>query len=299
MVADQKQTRYVILFLLIAAAAGALLLFMVIITLQFVCGGLSTIDNPSIARSPYYEYIIKVRGIENFDAPGGEASLYFPVSLYNGSPVLPFSGKLERGLGDYGGRYSPYDIKVVDINPMGYHGTQYIAPVDTKYGTMLEAAINDTDNREVDFKRVPKQVVSFDRIDIRMLNPIGPVDSKATNATVEGLKTRPLDPDAGVQPVNYTRWIAVENRTGYTTYVYIDEGLRPLATNNTLEIYASFVIRIDDHPYGINEGNRNYLFMINESIPGNVTGFVPVKVQYLGVFSSLELNTLMSDFYRR
>jgi hypothetical protein len=45
--------------------------------------------------------------------------------------------------------------------------------------------------------------------------------------------------------------------------------------------------------------NENYLFMINESVPGNVTGFVPVKVQYVGKLSSSALYTHMEDFYRK
>jgi hypothetical protein len=172
MARDQGQNRYKKPLLLALVAIIAILLLLVVAAGLFLCNALNTIDNPNIARSPYYEYIIKVRGIENFDAPGGDARIYFPVPLYNGSPVLPFSGRLERDIGNYGQGYSPYDSTVVNINPRDYDGTRYISAVNTSCGLMLEARINDTDYREVDFHRVSKPVTSFDKIEVRILYPI-------------------------------------------------------------------------------------------------------------------------------
>ncbi len=37
--------------------------------------------------------------------------------------------------------------------------------------------------------------------------------------------------------------------------------------------------------------------MIEESIPGGVTGFVPVRVQFAGRLNSSAFNTYMDDFY--
>jgi hypothetical protein len=110
---------------------------------------------------------------------------------------------------------------------------------------------------------------------------------------------KPLYPDAGELSTDYTGWMTGENVTGYTSYIYLDEGFRPLAAESTLEIYASILIRVDDHPYGMNLNNKNYLFLINESVPGNVTGFIPVKVQYVGKLNSSELYMYMDNFYRK
>lgn len=287
--------RHKILLLSVAAVLGIFLLLAVLAGL-YLCNFLYTFDNPDIVRSPYYEYIVKVRGIEGFDAPGGNASIYFPVPSYGGSPVLPFSDRLEKDTGIYAQGYSPYDCTIVNINPWGYHGTRSLEAVNTSHGWMLEARIRDTDYREVDFNRVPKPVTSFDKMEIRIQYPIGPSDSKKTNVTLEGLKAIPLFPHAGELPTNYTRPLADKNVTSYTSYIYLDEGLRPLDSNSTLGIYASLVIKVGDRPYG-GGTSENYLFMINESIPGGVTGLIPVKVQYMGELGSLELYRYMESFY--
>lgn len=288
-------SRHKMLLLSVVIVVGVFLLLAVLAGL-YLNNFIYTFDNPDIVRSPYYEYIVKVRGIESYDAPGGNASIYFPVPSYGGSPVMPFSDRLEKDIGIYAQGHSPYDCTIVNINPFGYHGTRSLEAVNTSYGWMLETLIKDTDNHEVDFKWVPKPIVSFDKMEIRIQYPIGPAGTQVTDALLEGLKATPLQPDVDQLPTYYTRPIGRENVTGYTTYLYLDEGLRPLGPNSTIDIYASLLIKVGDRPYG-GGTNENYLFMINESIPGGVTGFVPVRVQFAGRLNSSALNTYMDDFY--
>jgi hypothetical protein len=303
---------------LLIAAAVAITIYLALgaVGACFFLHMLYAMDNPSITRSPGYEYIANVRGLDNFSTADGTARIMLPVPMYNGRAVVPFDKTLYKGFS--GGafsrdRYGPYDSVIVNIQGYGAHGTKSFCVTDTDYGRMIEARIVETDyfevsryspfypSRESDkpnhygMYTVRRAAPAFDDYVMRIEEAIGPAGRNETNATLQGLAARPLYPDAGDIPALYTRAMA-ENLTGYTSYVYIDEGLKPAGNGNyTIDIHASFVISAAYRPYAMEPGD-NYLFLIYESIPANVTGFVPISVQYDGRYNNSGLSSRLHYF---
>ncbi|HEY3272225.1 MAG TPA: hypothetical protein VGJ92_00605 [Methanocella sp.] len=278
----------------------------------FLC--LMSTDNH--VRPPGYEYIATVRGLDNFSTADGTARIMLPVPMYNGRAAVPFDKTLYEGYSGiplFWGWFGPYGAVAVNIQGYGVHGTKSFCVTDTGYGRMIEARIVETDYFEVnrdspyypsrendtpnryEMYTVRRSAPAFDDYTMRLETAISPAFSNETNATLQGLAARPLYPDAGDLPAPYTRAMA-DNLTGYTSYVYIDEGLKPAgAGNHTIDIDASFVISAAYRPYYMEPGDH-HLFLIHESVPAGVTGFVPVRVQYDGRYNDSALAARLHYF---
>ncbi len=293
---------------LLIAAAIVITIFVVwgLYGAYFFLNMIYAMDNPSIERSPGYEYIAHVRGLDNSSTPDGAARIMLPVPMYNGSAVLPFDKTVAQEL--LARRIQPLRRGHVNIQDYGVHGTKSFSVADTDHGRMIEARVVETDYFEIStysplnsswennrMYTIRKSAPAFDDYVMRIEEVIGPNGSIATNAKFQGLAVRPLYPDAGDIPTPYTRAMG-ENMTGYTSYVYIDEGLKPAGAGNyTIDVHASFATRAAYHPYGMDVGD-NFLFLIDESIPGGVTGFVPIRVQYDGRYNNSGLASRLGYF---
>ncbi|WP_424358430.1 hypothetical protein [Methanocella sp. MCL-LM] len=247
---------------------------------------------------PYYEYNINVSGLENFTTDDGSAVIMLPAPAVDGRVILPFGGKfngsLYKNIGDGG-----FDVNIVGINGWGYHGTRYVEVVNTSHGQMIEARFDSTDFYKVWPSRsgdhltnmtldeygmytINKTEPAFDDLIFRSRMVLGPKDNETTNATVASLANRPLHPIANTSSAGYTISAKIPYVENYTSYIYLDERLKPVSPgNHTIEIYARMEIAVGVHPYGGSQGNH-YVFVIRESIPEGVTGYVPVTVQYIG-----------------
>jgi hypothetical protein len=178
-----------------------------------------------------------------------------------------------------------------------------LVPANTSAGPMLEARINMTDyylsyagitpvailpgqNEStlpaVVLVRINKPC-TFDDVHVIASGGIGvldfPTSAQGREAVMQFLQS-PLAP-----AVNATG-------TGdFTTYVYIDPGLKPLRNDSVFRVSGALSIRLNHNKVNASdEGRRlfeyhNYVF--NETIPGDVTGYVPVQVHY---FSCSGLN---------
>ncbi|OPY27572.1 MAG: hypothetical protein A4E28_01963 [Methanocella sp. PtaU1.Bin125] len=78
-----------------------------------------------------------------------------------------------------------------------------------------------------------------------------------------------------------------ENETGFgnvTTYVYVDPALKPLRNGSAIRVSGFLEVKLTHNKVNASLEDRrlfeyhNYVF--NETIPGGVTCYVPVKVHY-------------------
>ncbi|MCD1293934.1 hypothetical protein CUJ83_02850 [Methanocella sp. CWC-04] len=252
-------------------------LFMIIILSVAVCG----CDDPFLPRAPFYQYSAEVTGLEDFATENGSATIMLPVPAVYGSPILADGWTSNDRF--------PYDQE--------RHGTESVGPLNTSYGPMLAVNINMTDYY-LSYARVtpiavsPGQNMSTvptvvpDRInkswsfdDISVLSG-GSVALLDYSTSEEGRREVAKFLDSPLLP-------AVKESSGpqdYMSYIYIDENLRPLNENSSLDI--SIMLRVNLNHNKLNaseEGVRSFEFhtyTIRETIPGNTTGFIPVTVRY-------------------
>jgi hypothetical protein len=283
----------------IKTPTAGLLIVLVIISVTLVSG----CDDPKLVATPYYEYTLRVTGLESFTTENGTARIMVPVPMLDGAVLVPFQGRFNGTLWQYPYR-GAWDTNIVNVNNWDRHGALYIAIVDSPHGNMMDIGFHKTDyfqfwgqsnpyysqakNLTPDqygVYTVNKTVPSFDDIAVRIREVLGRTDSSETNIIVGSLKNRSLYPYLGNITTNYTIPAKSGSIGDYTSLVYIDESLIPIGPgNHTIEIDAKFEVVVGFHPY---DGyGDHYTFIIKESIPGGVTGYVPVTVQYLGNITS-------------
>lgn len=251
-------------------------------------------DDPNIVTSPHYRYGVHVTGIEDFTAVNGTAHIMVPIPIYKEKPLIPFNGSVTQDLS-----FGPaWNWNKVTLNDWGFNVIRSLSVNTTQYGPMLEMTANETGysvRREsaspspsanmtalgYDNYQYNKTAPTFDEVRVHITNMFGSAEG---NDTVRALIAKPLYPDAGNASTPYTMWIygANESNRSYTSYVYIDPALTG-PKNGSFALYAIFEVIVGDRPYG--GPGKHTVYVIRESIPSNVTGFIPVKVQYMGVFN--------------
>lgn len=234
-------------------------------------------DDPYYPRAPFYDYNVTVTGLENFTTGNGSAMLYLPLPAIDGEPLLA-----KDWWPNY--RLQPDEER---------HGTSWMLPGDTARGTMLAVAINMTDyyysyaratpiaispgqNMSGVPTIVPERINksrSFDDIRIVGSGYVEPLDLP-TSAEARGKVLAFLDQPL-LPPMNGTG----EN---YTTYVYLDEGLQPRNDMSRINITITLRINLNHNKVNVSEeGARRFeihTYTADASIPGGVTGFIPVRV---------------------
>jgi hypothetical protein len=222
-------------------------------------------DDPNWESPPHYQYKINITGLENFNSISGQAHIMMPVPEADGKVSLPFEDPLAGQQYIYPGR-GPWNSNFAQGG---------ICLKQTPRGLMLDIGLNESaaDKNSTD--------ALLKNVSFSMVNIFGPSGSRQANDTANELISHPLVPVLNDTPTPYTVWIKGENVSNYTTYLYIDENLEPInASNRSIDVYVEFGIIVGYHPYG--ESSTQTIYVIKESIPANVTGFIPVRVQYAG-----------------
>lgn len=251
--------------------------------------------------SPHFRYGVHVIGIEGFTAASGTTYLMVPVPIYEGKPLMPFDGTVTRGL-SFGTTWS---LNQVVLNDWGYNVTRSLSVNATKYGPMLRIEVNETDylirwesaSPSPSANMTPlgygnyrynKTAPAFDEVRVHITDMFGPVGSASGSDTARALAAKPLYPDAGNANTPYTMWIdgANESNRSYSSYVYIDPALTG-PKDGSFVLYATFEVIVGERPYG--GPGEDTVYVIRESIPSNVTGLIPVKFQYAGVFDKYSM----------
>ena len=239
---------------------------------------LGTIDDPFQPGPPLYQYELIVSGLDGFTTENGSAVIMLPLPAQNGSPVLA------------GGWWVNYPSDTRERR----HGMTSLSPTNTPMGPMLAAGINMTDYYE-SFARVTLMAIvpgqneselppivpdrvdkpwSFDNLDVIASGSIGTLDDptyeQGRQAVITFLQA-PLVP--------------AQNGTGitnYTSYVYIDPALSPKNNDSAIRIHGGLSIVLNHNKVNASEeGMRRFeyhTYMIDESIPAGVTGYVPINI---------------------
>jgi hypothetical protein len=254
-------------------------------------------DDPNIIQSPYYEYFVRVNGLEYFTTDNGTAHILLPAPLINGTDLLPFKG--DSGYGNNATlppemSYNGWDKNVVSLATFGYHGISYVTPINTSYGRMIDicnlengsyetrlSTTDETHHTIANTRTINKSSNSFDNIDIEITKVLGQTGSKDAEAPVNCLINNPMHTDTGDLLPAGSLPVSDEPLYSNTSPVYIDPDLRPIDNrNHSLKITIFFEVVVGERPYG--GPGDHYVFTIEESIPAGVTGYVPVTVYYHG-----------------
>jgi hypothetical protein len=286
--------RYKKPLLLAGVVVLAIAIVLIVAATVWICSflyTLGTIDDPFRPQAPDYKYMADVTGLDDFTTEDGSAKIMLPVPVLSGTPVLTSGWQINY----------PHDTR--DRR----HGMLSLEPVNTSIGPMLEARINMTDYY-ISYARVTPIAISpgqntselpavvpdvinktwsFD--DVHVISSGGiqqldyPTSTEGRTAVMQFLET-PLGP--------------AENATGpgdFTTYVYIDPALKPLHNDSVISVSGTLSITLNHNKVNASEEGRrlfeyhNYVF--DETIPGGVTGYVPVRVHY---FNCSGLNNCVS-----
>ncbi|WP_048198370.1 hypothetical protein [Methanocella arvoryzae] len=245
---------------------------------------IGSIDDPFAPRAPYYEYELSVTGLEGFASENGTAVIMMPLPGVNGTPVLEEGWWVNY---NKDGRYR-------------YHGMQSLKPVDATEGPMLEARIVTTDYYESYAGATPIAVspgqdtstlpgVVPDRInktpsfdDVHVIAS-GYVEALNYPTGSEGRAAVKRFLDTPLLPVAYVPELCTLE-TNYSTYIYVDPALRPLSNDSNLRVEGKLKVNLNHNKVNApEEGVRRFeihTYTIDETIPGGVTGYVPVEVRY-------------------
>jgi hypothetical protein len=266
--------------LIFTAALTIIMLVAVATALCYFLYIFATVDDPYQPRPPSYYYEISVSGLDGFTTENGSAVIMMPLPAMNGSPLLP---------GGWWMNYWPDSRE-------GRHGMTSLAPADTPLGPMLAAGINMTDYYEsfagvtpipitpgqgepvpppIEPARIDKPW-SFDDVHAIASGGIGQLDyptSERGRQAVIGYLSAPLSP--------------FENgsgATGYTTYVYVDPALTPINNDSEIRVNGKLTVSLNHNKADSSEeGARRFerhTFVIEGTVPGGTTGYVPVKITY-------------------
>lgn len=235
-------------------------------------------DDPFLPRAPYYDYRITVTGLDGYSTENGSAVLRLPVPAIGGEPVLE----------DGWWPNSPLNYSEVR------HGTRWVKPEDTPYGPMLALEINETDYY-YSYARVTPVAVSPGQNESELPAVVPDRISKAPSfddfCVVASGSVAQLDQptsaagrEAVVEFLNSPLLPATRLGDGdYTSYVYVDEGLKPDGAG-TISISATLTVCLNHNKVNASEeGLRRFeyhAYTINASIPAGSTGYLPVRVHY-------------------
>jgi hypothetical protein len=240
---------------------------------------LGSIDDPFKPQAPGYEYTVYITGLDGFATENGSAVIMLPLPVVDSAPVLSdgwavnFQADRERR-----------------------HGMQSLAPANTSKGPMLEARINMTDyyvsyarvtpiaispgQNESTLPQVVPDVInkswSFDDMVVTASGGIQALDNPASaegRAAVKQFLEAPLAPA-----------VKVTSSGNLTTYVYIDPTIKPLHSDSVIHVSGTLSVTLTHNKVNTSEeGARRYerhKYSFDESVPGGVTGYVPVHVCY-------------------
>jgi hypothetical protein len=240
---------------------------------------LGSIDDPFRPQAPGYKYTVYVTGLDGFTTENGSAVIMLPLPVLNDAPILS-SGWAVNFQSDREKR----------------HGMLSLEPVNTSIGPMLEARINMTDyyfsyarvtpiaispgQNESTLPQVVPDVInkswSFDDMVVIASGGIPALDyptSAQGRAMVKQFLKAPLLPAENVTGLN-----------NFTIYVYIDPALRPLRNNSIIRVSGTLSVTLNHNKANASEeGVRRFeyhKYTFNEAIPGGVTGYVPISVNY-------------------
>lgn len=242
--------------------------------------------------APRVDGTISLRGIDRFTTESGNLTIMVPAPVYRDSLVpIDFQGAYFKGAGSgyfareqyNDGRVSMRNVVVngspmiaVDIAMTGQY--QIIGYVEDKYQGVMRLNVT----------AVNKSGKSFDNVSITGLygffgRPNSSLEERSA-MMAEMLENCPVRPVANASETKYTVPEAGDVKKTYVSYVYIDEGLRPVESgNSSIEIKMS--LYYDEGRVNQQYGKRYYL-AIHEIIPAGVTGFVPVSIQYVRAMDS-------------
>jgi hypothetical protein len=285
-----------------------LLIISVILAAVFIAG---CSDYRNKVAPPFYSYWIEVDGLEHFYTDAGPANIGFPVPVYNGDALLPFddnvtmdNSTLYSGIGDTSlrGRGPQGELyhgtrKVEAANVSGYEMAVYeILPTDYYTIGLIDAKANPPNTIGIEYISPPppdnytmfmigKPATTYDPIDASLRYDLGP-DNQTARPIIDSLAAKPFSPVSSSPDALYTRWLSDGNVSNYTTYIYIDPALKQKGPcNYSLNVSATFSVTVGHRPWWTSH-DEQYVFAIRESIPGNVTGLVPVTVQCFGNMSA-------------
>jgi hypothetical protein len=240
---------------------------------------LGSIDDPFRPQAPSYKYTIYVTGLDGFTAENGSAVIMLPLPVVDGAPVLSggwavnFQADRERR-----------------------HGMQSLAPANTSKGPMLQACINMTDYY-FSYARVTPIAISPGQNESTLPQVVPDVINKSWSfddmvATASGgvhALDHPTSAEgrAAVKQFLEAPLLPADNVTGldnFTTCVYIDPALRPLHNDSIIHMAGTLIVTLNHNKVNASEeGLRLFEFhryVFNMAIPGGVTGYVPVRVNY-------------------
>ena len=270
--------------LLIFAAAAVIVIVVALLALAALFVSffyyLGTIDDPFQPGPPQYLYELTVSGLDGFTTENGSAVIMMPLPAKNGSPIQ---------VGGWWVNYPPDSRE-------RRHGMTSLSPTNTSMGPMLAAGINMTDYYESYAGVTPMAIMpgqneselppivparvdkpwSFDDLNIIASGSIGTLDdptSEQGRQAVIAFIQAPLAP--------------AQNGTGtmnYTTYVYIDPALSPKNNDSAIRIHGALSVVLNHNKVNASEeGMRRFeyhTYVIDESIPARVTGYVPINISY-------------------
>lgn len=258
-----------VVVLLVAAAA----LFCIILYT------LGSNDDPFRPQAPGYKYTVYVTGLGGFTTENGSAVIMLPLPVVDGAPVLSDGWAVNF----------PSDREQ-------RHGMQSLAPGNTSKGPMLEARINMTDYY-ISYARVTPIAISPGQNESTLPRVVPDVINKSWSfddvlVTVSG-GVRALDHPtsaqgrAAVEQFLEAPLLPAEDVTGldnFTTCVYIDPALRPLRDDSIIHISGTLTVMLNHNKVNASEEGLRlfeyHRYVFSEAIPGGLTGYVPVRVNY-------------------
>ncbi|WP_424358429.1 hypothetical protein [Methanocella sp. MCL-LM] len=287
MVGQEKSDRYRRRLKLLSIAITLLIILSMLALAAFfsyIFAYLGSIDDPFSPRLPDYDYRLSVTGLEGFTTDDGSAVIRMPLPGADGKPLLT----------------EGWWVNYPNDSNQHYHGMQSLRAVNTSEGPMLEARIITTDYYESYARATPiavspgqntsglpgvvpdriNKTPSFDDVHViasGYVEPLNyPTGAQGRTAVKKFLNTPLL-------PVAYVPELCTLE-TNYSTYVYVDPALRPLSNDSTLKVEGKMIVKLNHNKVNASEeGVRRFeihTYTIDETIPGGVTGYVPVEVRY-------------------
>jgi hypothetical protein len=239
-------------------------------------------DDPFYPRAPDYTFTVQVTGLENFTASNGSAVIMVPLPAVYGEPVLK------------DGWWPDEHFPEGQVR----HGTSYVRPVNTTYGPMLAIDIDMTDYY-VSYARVTPVAVSpgqnMSEAPVIVPDRINKSLSFDDVRVIAGGSIERLDfksSPEGRREVGKFLGSPLLPMADDTSYVYIDENLKPLHNASTIHIVLTLKVRLNHNKMNISEeGARRFethTYAIDETIPAGRTGFIPVAIRrssYSGIYN--------------
>lgn len=289
MVGQEKSDRYRRRLKLLSIAITLLIILSMLALAAFfsyIFAYLGSIDDPFAPRPPDYDYELAITGLEGFTTENGSAVIRMPLPGVEGAPLS------REG----------WWVNYNNDSMYRYHGMESLQSMNTTEGPMLEARIVMTDYYESYARATPIAVSpgqntstlpgvvpdrinktrSFDDVHVIESGYVEPLNYPTGSQGREAVKRFINTP---LLPVAYVPELCTLE-TNYSTYVYVDPALRPLRNESSLKVEGKMIVKLNHNKVNASEEGLRRLevhtYTIDETIPGGVTGYVPVTVQYIG-----------------